>query len=205
MQQLAIVNGFTLAKTEQRCGVCGAAGHLGFECPETDQRNYKMANVTCSICGDKGHATSDCKQAAAKHQRENVDWKAEAERKRSMDAEYTKMMGELGELGLCSSADTPNPPPHQAHLQPQLQALTPPGIAWTLTGRNESAIYPTFVNTTTVCGTSALGCFNTKNANTIIFAVPSCCAPVSGCDAVVYARSCIHTPNASKIVFISIA
>ncbi|CAJ1378582.1 unnamed protein product [Effrenium voratum] len=29
MQQLALVTGFTLKKSEQRCGVCGAIGHLG--------------------------------------------------------------------------------------------------------------------------------------------------------------------------------
>lgn len=63
-QQLATVNGFTLKRAEQRCGICGAIGHLGFECPETDSFRYKMANVVCTICGDKGHVASDCKKAA---------------------------------------------------------------------------------------------------------------------------------------------
>eukprot|EP00913_Durusdinium_trenchii_P025146 g23605.t1 len=45
MQQVALVNGFTLKKTEQRCGVCGAVGHLGFDCPETEAFSYKMADV----------------------------------------------------------------------------------------------------------------------------------------------------------------
>ncbi|CAE7595046.1 bbp-1 [Symbiodinium necroappetens] len=75
MQQLAMVNGFSLNKAEQRCGICGALGHLGFECPETNNQNYKMANVTCTICGDKGHVASDCKKAAEINKRENVDWK----------------------------------------------------------------------------------------------------------------------------------
>jgi len=96
MQQLAIVNGFTLDKKEQRCGVCGAVGHLGFECPETNQLNYKMADVVCSICGDRGHTATDCKQTAEKHKQENVDWKVEAEKKHAMEAEYNKMMNELG-------------------------------------------------------------------------------------------------------------
>jgi splicing factor 1 len=55
MQQLAMVHGYSLNKAEQRCGICGALGHLGYECPETNVQNYKMANVTCTICGDKGH------------------------------------------------------------------------------------------------------------------------------------------------------
>lgn len=96
MQQLATVNGFTLKKTENRCGICGALGHLGHECPEIGGEHFRMANVVCSICGDKGHVASDCKLAAEKHKAENVDWKAEAEKKQSMDEEYKKMMEELG-------------------------------------------------------------------------------------------------------------
>jgi len=95
MQQLAMVNGFTLNKAEQRCGICGALGHLGFECPETNNQNYKMANVTCTICGDKGHVASDCKKAAEAHKRDNVDWKAMAEKKAQMDKDYGDMMGDL--------------------------------------------------------------------------------------------------------------
>mmetsp|Transcript_140837 Transcript_140837/g.351091 ORF Transcript_140837/g.351091 Transcript_140837/m.351091 type:complete len:755 (+) Transcript_140837:65-2329(+) len=106
MQQLATVNGFTLKKTEQRCGICGALGHLGFECPETEGMKYKMANVVCTICGDKGHVASDCKVTMEKNQKENVDWKAEAEKKRSMDAEYNKMMSELGLGGGAKEAET---------------------------------------------------------------------------------------------------
>lgn len=96
MQQVALVNGFTLKKTEQRCGICGAVGHLGFDCPENQALSYKMADVKCTICGDRGHVAADCKVAAEKHKRENVDWKTEAEKKRTMDAEYAKMMSELG-------------------------------------------------------------------------------------------------------------
>jgi hypothetical protein len=55
-----------------------------------------MANVVCAICGDKGHIAADCLQAKEKHQRENVDWKEAAEKKYTMDAEYIKMMNELG-------------------------------------------------------------------------------------------------------------
>eukprot|EP00913_Durusdinium_trenchii_P016979 g15964.t1 len=83
----AILPGFSLNKAEQRCGICGALGHLGFECPETNNQNYKMANVTCTICGDKGHVASDCKKAAEINKRENVDWKAMAEKKAQMDKE----------------------------------------------------------------------------------------------------------------------
>lgn len=98
MQQLAMVNGFTLNKAEQRCGICGALGHLGFECPETNNQNYKMANVVCTICGDKGHVASDCKKAAEAHKRDNVDWKQQAERKAQMDKDYGDMMNEMGNL-----------------------------------------------------------------------------------------------------------
>lgn len=96
MQQVALVNGFTLKKSEQRCGVCGAIGHLGFDCPETEAFSYKMADVKCTICGDHGHVASDCKQAAEQHKKENVDWKEEAAKKRELDEEYEKMMSELG-------------------------------------------------------------------------------------------------------------
>lgn len=99
MQQLAMVNGFTLSKAEQRCGICGALGHLGFECPETNNNNYKMAEVICTICGDKGHVAMDCKKAAEKHQAENRDWKSQAEKKRQMDQEYINMMNELNSDG----------------------------------------------------------------------------------------------------------
>eukprot|EP00933_Yihiella_yeosuensis_P027735 TRINITY_DN21616_c0_g1_i1.p1 TRINITY_DN21616_c0_g1~~TRINITY_DN21616_c0_g1_i1.p1 ORF type:complete len:647 (+),score=182.24 TRINITY_DN21616_c0_g1_i1:110-2050(+) len=96
MQQLAMVNGFSLNKAEQRCGICGALGHLGFECPETNNQNYKMANVTCTICGDKGHVASDCKKAAEINKRENVDWKVMAEKKAQMDKDFGDMMNDLG-------------------------------------------------------------------------------------------------------------
>ncbi|CAK0881305.1 unnamed protein product [Prorocentrum cordatum] len=95
MQQLAMVNGFTLNKAEQRCGICGALGHLGFECPETNNQNYKMANVVCTICGDKGHVASDCKKTAEANKAQNVDWKAMAEKKAQMDKDYGDMMSDL--------------------------------------------------------------------------------------------------------------
>eukprot|EP00923_Selenidium_pygospionis_P060732 GHVN01106732.1.p1 GENE.GHVN01106732.1~~GHVN01106732.1.p1 ORF type:complete len:679 (-),score=146.18 GHVN01106732.1:1247-3283(-) len=63
LEQLALVNGLTVAKTEQRCSECGGTGHLGFECPEAKFESYKKADVVCAICGDKGHVTMDCKIA----------------------------------------------------------------------------------------------------------------------------------------------
>eukprot|EP00403_Amphidinium_massartii_P022743 CAMPEP_0178406288 /NCGR_PEP_ID=MMETSP0689_2-20121128/18835_1 /TAXON_ID=160604 /ORGANISM="Amphidinium massartii, Strain CS-259" /LENGTH=715 /DNA_ID=CAMNT_0020027325 /DNA_START=393 /DNA_END=2542 /DNA_ORIENTATION=+ len=96
MTQLAKINGFTVSRQEHRCGVCGAIGHLGFECPETETFQYKMANVVCSICGDKGHVASDCKQAMEKHKKENVDWKEEAEKKQQAEADFADLMTELG-------------------------------------------------------------------------------------------------------------
>mmetsp|Transcript_32912 Transcript_32912/g.60221 ORF Transcript_32912/g.60221 Transcript_32912/m.60221 type:complete len:672 (+) Transcript_32912:213-2228(+) len=96
MSQLAKVNGFTVSRSEHRCGVCGAIGHLGFECPETETYAYKMANVKCTICGDKGHVASDCKQALEKHKRENVDWKEEAEKRQQAEEDYANLMSELG-------------------------------------------------------------------------------------------------------------
>lgn len=109
MQQLAMVNGFSLNKAEQRCGICGALGHLGFECPETNNQNYKMANVTCSICGDKGHVASDCKKAAEINKRENVDWKAMAEKKAQMDKDFNDMMSDMGPAGAPKAPSTMMP------------------------------------------------------------------------------------------------
>jgi splicing factor 1 len=99
MQQLAMVNGFTLNKAEQRCGICGALGHLGFECPETNTQNYKMANVVCTICGDKGHVASDCKKQMETNKRENEDWKVMAEKKAQMEKSFGDMMSDLGGMG----------------------------------------------------------------------------------------------------------
>lgn len=122
MQQLATVNGFTLKRCEQRCGICSAVGHLAFECPETDSFKYKMANVVCSICGDKGHVASDCKVELERIQRENVDWKAEAEKKAEMDTEYKKMMSELG-FETSKNEDEVN---EVALVAPQVRTPPPP-------------------------------------------------------------------------------
>mmetsp|Transcript_45014 Transcript_45014/g.104204 ORF Transcript_45014/g.104204 Transcript_45014/m.104204 type:complete len:661 (-) Transcript_45014:55-2037(-) len=108
MSQLAKVNGFTVSRSEHRCGVCGALGHLGFECPETESYAYKMANVKCTICGDKGHVASDCKQAMEKHKRENVDWKDEAEKRQQAEDDYANLMSELG---VDPGVRRPTPPP----------------------------------------------------------------------------------------------
>lgn len=116
MQQVAVVNGFTLKKSEHRCGVCGALGHLGFDCPESEAYSYKMANVKCDICGDRGHVASDCKQAAEQHKKENVDWKEEAEKKRELDAEYERMMSELG---LSTGKKKPPAPPAPPGTAPE--------------------------------------------------------------------------------------
>lgn len=124
MQQLAMVNGFTLNKAEQRCGICGALGHLGFECPETNNQNYKMANVTCTICGDKGHVASDCKKAAEAHKRDNVDWKAQAERKAQMDKDYSDMMGDLGNMQQ-QAGGPPNPMATTSAIRPTNPGMGP--------------------------------------------------------------------------------
>jgi len=96
MEQLALVNGFSILKSEQRCGLCGAMGHLGFECPENQQLSYQMADVMCSVCGDKGHVAIDCPETLRKQQEMNRDWKQEAEKKREMEKSYAEMMSELG-------------------------------------------------------------------------------------------------------------
>ncbi|CAJ1403717.1 unnamed protein product [Effrenium voratum] len=75
-----------------------------------------MAEVKCTICGDRGHVASDCKQAAEQHQKENVDWKAEAEKKRELDEEYEKMMRELGLSK--PKAKAPPPPPGEPAASP---------------------------------------------------------------------------------------
>jgi len=122
MQQLAMVNGFSLNKAEQRCGICGALGHLGFECPETNNQNYKMANVVCSICGDKGHVASDCKKAAEANKRDNVDWKQMAEKKAQMDKDFGDMMSDLGTMGKEA------PPPTTELAMPQMGGAPGGGI-----------------------------------------------------------------------------
>lgn len=113
MEQVAVVNGFTIKKSEHRCGVCGAVGHLGFECPEMGGENYKMANVMCTICGDKGHVASDCKQRLEEIQKE-MNWKEEAEKKQSMEADLAQMMQELTQqTGVhfdVTSSSPPSPP-----------------------------------------------------------------------------------------------
>lgn len=123
MQQLATVNGFTINKQELRCSVCMALGHLAFDCPEAQDMNYKMANVVCAICGDRGHVAKDCKQAMEQHQRENIDWKEEAEKKHTLDAAYRKMMSELGE-----NIDGNAPPERRPETVP-LMPKQPPDLA----------------------------------------------------------------------------
>jgi len=99
MQQLAMVHGYSLNKAEQRCGICGALGHLGYECPETNVQNYKMANVVCTICGDKGHIAGDCKKQAEINKTQNVDWKEMAEKKQEMDRNFSDMMKDVNVMG----------------------------------------------------------------------------------------------------------
>eukprot|EP00392_Amoebophrya_sp_AT5.2_P001039 g1041.t1 len=97
LESLAKYNGFTVALNEKRCGICGALGHMGFECPENEGgQNWQMANVVCAICGDRGHPTSDCPQVNKDHIAENVNWKQEAAKKMEADKLYQDMMGEFG-------------------------------------------------------------------------------------------------------------
>mmetsp|Transcript_22448 Transcript_22448/g.34873 ORF Transcript_22448/g.34873 Transcript_22448/m.34873 type:complete len:647 (-) Transcript_22448:19-1959(-) len=153
MQQLAVVNGYVVAKAEQRCSVCGALGHLGFDCPENNHFSYQMANVVCAICGDKGHVASDCKKAMEQHQAENIDWKDEAEKKYAMNAAYEKMMSELGVES--STAPTPvgaqpkaaaatgSPPGATTPMRPDATAQTDPYMPGTVTASgNTTAIRP---------------------------------------------------------------
>lgn len=63
LEQLALVNGVSLTKIDSRCTVCGAVGHLSWECPDADFQSFQKANVKCGLCGDKGHVTMDCKLA----------------------------------------------------------------------------------------------------------------------------------------------
>jgi len=73
-----------------------------------------MANVVCTICGDKGHVASDCKKAAEANKRENMDWKAQAEKKAQMDKDFGDMMSDLGGMsgggGGLVPAGGPRPP-----------------------------------------------------------------------------------------------
>ncbi|CAD7929216.1 unnamed protein product [Amoebophrya sp. A25] len=102
LESLAKVNGFTVALHERKCGICGATGHTGFECPENEGgTGWKMANVVCAICGDRGHVTSDCPQAARDRVETNVNWKAEAAKKMEADRLYKEMMSDFGEDLTC--------------------------------------------------------------------------------------------------------
>merc|ERR1711924_388631 len=96
---------------EQRCGICGALGHLGYECPETNVQNYKMANVVCTICGDKGHVASDCKKQADINKTQNVDWKEMAEKKQEMDRNFSDMMKDVNVTGQTAKAAPGMQPP----------------------------------------------------------------------------------------------
>lgn len=107
MQQLAQVHGYSMNKAEQRCGICGALGHLGYECPETNVQNYKMANVICSICGDKGHTAGDCKKQAEINKTQNVDWKEMAEKKQEMDRNFSDMMKDVNVMGVGQAPAAP--------------------------------------------------------------------------------------------------
>jgi len=111
MQQLAMVHGYSLNKAEQRCGICGALGHLGYECPETNVQNYKMANVVCTICGDKGHVAGDCKKQAEINKTQNVDWKEMAEKKQEMDRNFSDMMKDVNVTGQTAKAAPNMQPP----------------------------------------------------------------------------------------------
>jgi len=111
MQQLAMVHGYSLNKAEQRCGICGALGHLGYECPETNVQNYKMANVVCTICGDKGHVAGDCKKQAEINKTQNVDWKEMAEKKQEMDRNFSDMMKDVNVTGQTAKAAPGMQPP----------------------------------------------------------------------------------------------
>ncbi len=60
--QLATILGNAVQRVDMRCKTCGALGHGSRECPESGERDYKMARVTCKICGDQGHTAMDCPQ-----------------------------------------------------------------------------------------------------------------------------------------------
>ncbi|CAD7941290.1 unnamed protein product [Amoebophrya sp. A120] len=97
---LSRYNGFTVAINEKRCGICGAIGHMGFECPENEGgQGWKMATVVCEICGDRGHPTSDCPKARAGHVEANVHWKENANKQQQADKLYKDMMGAFGPEG----------------------------------------------------------------------------------------------------------
>mmetsp|Transcript_62203 Transcript_62203/g.131454 ORF Transcript_62203/g.131454 Transcript_62203/m.131454 type:complete len:612 (+) Transcript_62203:204-2039(+) len=144
MQYWAQIRGFSMNKAEQRCSICGALGHLGFECPETNNERYnKLANVTCTICGDKGHVASDCKKAMEANKRENVDWKEQAEKKAQMEQSFNDMMGDLGNLGGAASGSGAAAAPSTlvpAGAPPVGAAVPPPGAAGS--GVDKSVICP---------------------------------------------------------------
>lgn len=45
LEQLALVNGVALNKIETRCNICGATGHLSWECPDQDFQSFKKADL----------------------------------------------------------------------------------------------------------------------------------------------------------------
>jgi len=99
MQQLAMVHGYALNKAEQRCGICGALGHLGYECPETNVQNYKQL---AAVDQQKVMAADAAAMAGNSKQ---MDWKDMAAKKQEMDKNFSDMMKDVNHMG-----STPVPP-----------------------------------------------------------------------------------------------
>eukprot|EP00921_Rhytidocystis_pertsovi_P016550 GHVQ01026091.1.p1 GENE.GHVQ01026091.1~~GHVQ01026091.1.p1 ORF type:complete len:729 (+),score=159.01 GHVQ01026091.1:724-2910(+) len=142
LEQLALVNGLTMSKIDQRCAVCGGTGHFAYECPDAQQlQNFKKPQVRCAICGDMGHVTMDCKMRPEggipppppsgtppppppRGMRPQTPQQQYYE-KMKMDNEYRKMMTELS--GGSSGLDDVDGPGKQSSPASNPPGVSPPG------------------------------------------------------------------------------
>ena len=81
----------------------------------------------CYYCIIRARLRSDCKKAAEINKRENVDWKAMAEKKAQMDKDFSDMMNDMGGLGGQAQAELFG---HSRHLS-SFQAFST-DFKWTL-------------------------------------------------------------------------
>ncbi|KAJ1921564.1 hypothetical protein H4219_000601 [Mycoemilia scoparia] len=88
LRELAALNGTLRDDENQTCQICGAMGHMRWDCTEKESVTSK---VVCRICGGHGHIARDCNQrfdpGAIEKAKEN---------ERQLNSDYLSLMAELG-------------------------------------------------------------------------------------------------------------